>query len=74
MPVTVTVFWPTFGAEPDTKITFISAVSFPKHFMKLLGGEQLNGGFLGALDVPFGANCTFAHSWCRPKGQNYFIC
>ena len=52
--VPVTLLWPSFGADPFKKITFMSAPYFPDHFLKTtLGGKLPN--LPGALDVPFGA-------------------
>ena len=57
MPFGTTKLWPNFGGAPYTKITFLSALWFPEHFSKNTVWRTTKlkkGGFLGALDVPFG--------------------
>ena len=72
LPCRITVLWPTFGAEPDTKIIYTSAILFPEDFSKTVGRRttKLNtGGSVGASDVPFWVTVL----WCRSVGQNYFM-
>ena len=58
MPFGVTVLLPTFGAEPQAKITFKFTLDFWLISLKPLCGLQpnLTGGSLGAQHVAFGVN------------------